>query len=71
MNWLSILPPLIAIVLALLTKEVLLSLVIAIFVGSTIASGSIITGFTDFLNKYLVGSLTDEWNISILIFASL
>ncbi len=71
MNWLSILPPLIAIVLALLTKEVLLSLVIAIFVGSTIASGSIITGFTDFLNKYLVGSLTDEWNISILIFCLL
>lgn len=71
MNWLSILPPLIAIILALVTKEVLLSLVIAVFVGATIVAGNPITGFTQLLNHYLVGALTDSWNLSILIFCIL
>lgn len=57
--------------LALLTQEVLLSLFVAVFIGASIASGGPIQGFMDMLNKYLVGALTDSWNISILIFASL
>lgn len=71
MNWLALLPPLIAIVLALLTREVLLSLVVAVFIGATIITGNPITGFTELLNNYLVGSLTDSWNLSILIFCLL
>lgn len=68
-GWLSILPPLIAIVLALVTKEVLLSLFIAVFAGATIVGGgNIITGFTQTLNKYIVGALNSEWNIAIMIF---
>lgn len=67
-GWISILPPLIAIALALLTQEVLLSLFIAVFVGACIVAGSPVQGFMDTLNKYLVGALTDSWNISILIF---
>lgn len=67
-GWLSVLPPILAIILALLTGEVLLSLFLAILVGATIVSGNPIVGFTSTLNKYIVGSLTDEWNISILIF---
>ncbi|MCH4891116.1 Na+/H+ antiporter NhaC family protein [Acidaminobacter sp. JC074] len=68
MNLLALLPPIIAIVLALLTREVLLSLVIAIFIGACIVTGSPVEGFTAVLNKYLVGALTDSWNISILLF---
>jgi len=67
-GWISILPPLLAIALALLTQEVLLSLFVAVFVGASIAAGGPIQGFMDTLNKYMVGALTDSWNISILIF---
>lgn len=67
-GWLSILPPLIAIVLALLTKEVLLSLFIAVLVGASIITGNIVLGFQEALNTHLVGALTDSWNISILVF---
>lgn len=67
-GWLAIIPPLIAIVLAIVTKEVLLSLFIACFAGATILAGNPLEGFVLMLNKYLVGSLTDKWNVSILIF---
>ena len=70
-GWLSILPPVLAIILSLLTGEVLLSLFLAIIVGATIVAGNPLLGFTSTLNKYIVGSLTDEWNISILIFMNL
>lgn len=67
-GWLSLLPPIIAIVLALITKDVLVSLFIAVFVGATLIAGNLFGGFTGTLNTYLVGALTDSWNISILIF---
>lgn len=68
LNWLAILPPLIAIVLAIVTREVLMSLVIAVLIGATIITGNPVDGFKEFLSTYLVGALTDSWNISILIF---
>ncbi|WP_105613974.1 Na+/H+ antiporter NhaC family protein [Vallitalea okinawensis] len=68
-GWLSLLPPVIAIVLALVTGEVLLSLFVAVFIGATIlVGGNPLLGFTETLNTHIVGSLTDSWNISILIF---
>ncbi len=68
-GWLCVIPSLLAIILALVTKEVFLSLFIAVFVGATIISDfNPILGFTETLNNYVVGSLTDSWNISILIF---
>lgn len=67
-GWFSILPPILAIILSLFTGEVLLSLFLAVLVGATIISSNPILGFTATLNKYIVGSLTDEWNVSILIF---
>lgn len=67
-GWLSLLPPLIAIVLALITKEVLISLFIAVFLGGIILTGSLMGGFANALSTQLVGALTDSWNISILIF---
>lgn len=67
-GWLSILPPILAIILSLVTGEVLLSLFLAVLVGAMLVTGSPLLGFTSTLNKYIVGSLTDEWNVSILIF---
>lgn len=68
LNWLAILPPLIAIILAIVTREVLMSLIMAVFVGATIIAGNPLEGFTSLLNTYIVGALTDRWNVSILIF---
>lgn len=68
-GWFSILPPIIAIVLALITGEVLLSLFVAVFVGATIlVGGNPLLGFTNTLDTHIIGSLTDSWNIGILIF---
>ncbi len=68
-GWLSILPPLLAIVLAFITKQVLISLFLGIFVGATMLAGwNPFYGFLRTLDNYLVGSLSDSWNASIIIF---
>lgn len=67
---LSILPPLIAIVLALITKEVISSLVIGIISGAAIYSRSII-GTLD-TTLYIVGSkMGDPANANILLFLAI
>lgn len=71
MNLLVLLPPFIAIVLALVTREVLLSLLIAVYVGAVIITGSPILGFTELLNHYLIGSIADDWNASVIVFCIL
>ncbi|KGG79946.1 Na+/H+ antiporter [Caloranaerobacter azorensis H53214] len=68
-GWLSIIPPILAIILSWITQEVLLSLFISVFIGATILAGfNPLIGFSKTLNTYIVGSLTDSWNASILIF---
>lgn len=68
-GWLSLIPAIIAIVLSLVTGEVLLSLFLSVFAGATIlAEFNPMVGFTETLNNHIVNSLTDSWNISILIF---
>ncbi len=65
----SLLPPVIAIVLALITKEVYSSLFIGILVGGLLYSGFSFTGTIEhvFVDG-MVGSLSDSWNVGILIF---
>ncbi len=65
----SLLPPVIAIVLALITKEVYSSLFIGILVGGFLYSGFNFTGAIEhvFVDG-MVGSLSDGWNVGILIF---
>lgn len=66
---LSLLPPIIAIVLALITKEVYSSLIIGIVVGGVIYAGG---NFEGTLNHVLfdgfVSSLADSYNMGIVIF---
>ncbi len=66
---LSLLPPIIAILLALITKEVYSSLFIGILVGGMMYSGFSFTGTLEhvFVDG-MVGSLTDGWNVGILVF---
>lgn len=69
-GWLSIIPPILAIILSWITQEVLLSLFISVFVGATILTGfNPLTGFAETLNTHIVGSLADTWNVSILVFS--
>ena len=65
----SLLPPVIAIVLALITKEVYSSLFIGILVGGFLYSGFNFTGAIEhvFVDG-MVGALSDGWNVGILIF---
>ena len=68
----SLLPPIIAIGLALITKEVYSSLFIGILSGSLIASISLNTGFEGFMSVVvkdgLIANIADSYNVGILIF---
>ncbi len=65
----SLLPPIIAIVLALVTKEVYSSLFIGILTGSLLYSGFSFEGtMTHIFSDGIIASLADSWNVGILIF---
>ena len=66
---LSLLPPVIAIVLALITKEVYSSLIIGIVVGGIIYAGGNFEGvIKHVISDGFVNSLADSYNMGILIF---
>ena len=68
-TWWSVLPPLVAIALALITKEVYSSLFLGVLCGGILYAGA---DFAGILNHVLidgmVGSLSDGWNVGILLF---
>ncbi len=65
----SLLPPVIAIALALITKEVYSSLFIGILAGGLLYSGFNLVGtLNHVVIDGFIGSLADSWNVGILIF---
>ena len=65
----SLLPPIIAIVLALITKEVYSSLFIGIVVGGLFYSGFNFEGtFNHVLSGGIISVLSDSYNVGILVF---
>ncbi len=65
----ALIPPVIAIVLALITKEVYSSLIIGIVVGGFIfAGGNVETAINHVLFDGFVASLSDSYNMGIIIF---
>ncbi len=65
----SLVPPVVAIVLALITKEVYSSLFIGILIGGVFYSGfSFETTILHVFEDGIVGSLTDSYNMGILVF---
>jgi len=65
----AILPPMIAIVLALITKEVYSSLFLGVLTGAILYAGADFDGVVNHvLSDGLIASLTDGWNVGILIF---
>lgn len=66
---LSIVVPLIAIVLSFITRQVILSLATAVFVGAVILNGgNVFHGFLRMCDQYIVGTVTDTWNVTLMLF---
>ena len=74
--WMSILPPLVAIMMAFITKEVLSSLFIGVFTGTFIMAlfggqapaSALGSGLLRTVDTYIVGSLTDQDHVLIIVF---
>ncbi|UCH29199.1 MAG: hypothetical protein JSV06_13155 [Myxococcales bacterium] len=70
--WTSILPPLLAIVLALLFRHVLVALVAGVWLGAFLLAGlSPVASFARVLDTHLVGAIADRGHSSILLFSLL
>lgn len=68
MGILSVIPPLLAIVLAVVTKNVILSLYLAVFVGSLILTGgNPIAAFIKVIRDYLFVQMTSAGNAQTLV----
>lgn len=77
--WFSIVPPLVAILVALLFKEVYTALFMGIFIGTTTIwfyygesfLGAIFKGFFSIITDYIIVALNDEGHLSIIVFSML
>jgi Na+/H+ antiporter NhaC len=74
-SWLSILPPLVAIGIALIFRQVLFALFLGIWCGAFLAGdlsfGGVFTSFFTALDGYIVPATADESHMSIIIFTIL
>ncbi|MCO6489792.1 MAG: Na+/H+ antiporter NhaC family protein [Phaeodactylibacter sp.] len=76
--WLSVIPPLVAIFLALIFREVIISLFVGVWAGAFIAGGMRIDSFYYFMlsflevvQRYVINALNDSAHLAILIFSLL
>ena len=77
--WMSILPPLIAILFALIFKEVFSALILGIFSGTFIISlyqftgffRSLFNAFIRLIDTYIIQALNDTGHLSIIVFSML
>lgn len=63
----SLAPSLVAIILALITRQVIPSLLIGLWVGSFIVAPGIIPSFAK-MADYIINTLTDKGNLDVLLF---
>ncbi|MEM6273244.1 MAG: Na+/H+ antiporter NhaC family protein [Bacteroidota bacterium] len=75
--WLSIIPPLLAILMALLFREVITALFTGIFVGGAIIHVSLISfwgipkGILTVLDTYILDAVADKDHVSVILFSML
>lgn len=68
MGLLSLIPPLVAVILAILTKNVIISLFSGVFVGILLlVGGNPLTATTGMIGDYLFPQLTDGYNAAVLV----
>ena len=74
-GWISILPPVIAIVIALTLRQVLLALFLGVWMGAWLVSGAslpaVFTTFFTSVSEYIIPSVADADHVSILVFSLL
>ena len=71
-GWMALVPPIVAIILALITKEMLIALFFGIFSGSILLNNyNPIIGFFKSFDTYIVNSLAKPAHASIIIFSLL
>ena len=71
-GWLCLLPPLLAIGLALLTRQVILSLLLGVWTGCLVlAGGHPVAAFQRLGDTYLVDALADRDHAAILLFSTM
>ena len=69
---LSIIPPLLAILFALIFRQVILSLILGVYVGAVfIYDYNPLTGLLRLIDKYIINSLSDGSHIQIIVFTLL
>ncbi|MEE8436914.1 MAG: Na+/H+ antiporter NhaC family protein [Candidatus Neomarinimicrobiota bacterium] len=68
-SWISLLPPLVSILLALLTRQTIISLFAGIWIGVSIMEKSFFGGLTTALDTYVVNALSDRGHSSIILFS--
>lgn len=64
---LSLIPPLVAIVMALVTKRTILSLLVGGWIGVTIIYGNPITAIPLMISEMFIPLIADSWNASMLM----
>ncbi|MCB0565091.1 MAG: Na+/H+ antiporter NhaC family protein, partial [Phaeodactylibacter sp.] len=76
--WLSVIPPLVAILLALIFREVIISLFVGVWAGAFIAGGMRIESFYYFMlsflevvQRYVIEALNNSGHLSVLVFSML
>src|SRR5699024_12694307 len=71
MGWLSIVPPLIAIIFAIVTRRVIVSLFISIWVGGIIyTNGNQFSGLA-YAFTWMKDEMIDDWNARFLVLTAL
>lgn len=76
-SWWAVVPPLVAIIMALLIKEVLVALLMGIFIGAatlgfyTGGVGGIFSGFLAVLDHYILSALNNPDHLSVVLFSLL
>jgi Na+/H+ antiporter NhaC len=76
-SWWAVIPPLVAIIMALLIKEVLVALLMGIFIGAatlgfyTGGVGGVFSGFLAVLDHYILSALNDPDHLSVVLFSLL
>jgi len=72
-GWLSIVPPILAILIALIFRRVVPALFLGVFVGAFEAAGlslfGVWTGFLDSFQVYVLNAITDTGHASIILFS--
>ncbi|MDH3786535.1 MAG: Na+/H+ antiporter NhaC family protein, partial [Acidobacteriota bacterium] len=70
-GWLALVPPALAILLALLFRQVLPALAIAVWVGATIVYGGPLVGLLRWIDHYAVNAIVDRDHTRVLLFSLL